>query len=212
MVLGHYERLVASVLDQHRDDVSASTSRPSRMLRLVLAAVCVVSLGAWWLAGGTFIGARGARVGTVVRIGEDASFGFPLSADGGGAWLQSVTGQVTPDATVEWSVYQGTGSLGFGTWHGPLAPTWAVRPVDGAHVNPNKARGTWVIATVRSSTPGVYRVSHVSVTYQSGWRTRLEGSSFVGCVLVVPANTSMDELSASNDPLWQEYKACPTGG
>ena len=121
-------------------------------------------------------------------------------------------GQVTPAATVEWSVYQAAGTTGFGTWHGPLAPTWSVQPVDGAHVGQDKARETWIIATVRSSTPGVYRVSHITVTYDSGWRTRHEGSSFVGCVLVVPANTSADSLRASNDPLWQEYVACPTGG
>jgi hypothetical protein len=84
--------------------------------------------------------------------------------------------------------------------------------VDGAHVSHDRTRETWIIATVRSLTPGVYRLSHVSVTYQSGWRTRHEGSSFIGCVLVVPANTSADSLRASNDPLWQEYEACPTGG
>jgi hypothetical protein len=115
MVLGHYERVVASVLDQHRDDVSSSTSRPSRVVRLVFAVVLVVSLSVWWLAGGTFIGARGALVGTVVGSGEDASFGFPLSADGGGARLQSVSGQVTPAATVEW--FRVPGDRESGIWY-----------------------------------------------------------------------------------------------
>ncbi len=203
---------MTSTVDTRIDAVSSSASRRPRLVRLVVVAVLALSLSVWWLAGGTFIGTSGNRVGTVVAVGEDASFGFPLSADGGGARLQSVSGQVSPAATVEWTVYQASASSGFGTWHGPLAPTWPVTPVDGAHVSHDTSSATWIIATVRSSTPGVYRLSHVTVTYRSGWRTRHESSAFVGCVLVAPANTSVDSLRASNDPLWQDYEACSNGG
>jgi hypothetical protein len=102
----------------------------------VLIVVLVGLLAVWWSAGGTFVGApQGNIVGVAVGSGEDASFGFPLSADGGGAKLRSVSAQVTPDATVEWSVYQQEpGAGGFGSWHGSLEPTWQVAAVDGTRV------------------------------------------------------------------------------
>lgn len=205
--------MTLSTLEPTRDDVSSSAARPTRLVGLAVAVVLVVASGVWWFGGGTFVGApQGIIVGIAAQRGEDASFGLPLSADGSDARLRSVTARVTPNATVEWSVYQGTGSTGFGTWRGALAPTWPIVPVDGARVSDDEAGATWVVATVRSATPGVYRVWDITLTYQSGWRTRDEESAFVGCVLVSPADRSTDELRASNDPLWQEYEACSTGG
>lgn len=210
--IGHCDR-VAATLEHRSESASSATSKSWHIGRIALAVVLLVSLGAWWFAGGTFIGApQGNRVGVAVRNGEDASFGFQLSADGDDAQLRSVSARVTPTATVEWSVYQATEGAGFGTWHGPLAPTWRVVPVDGAHVSQDAERSTWIIATVRSSKPGVYRISNITVRYQSGWRTRTERSGFTSCVLVAPANRSVDELLATDDPLWREYQACTTDG
>lgn len=211
---GHSERVTTSTLEQRSESAASARSRPSRIGRLVVIVALVGLLAVWWFAGGTFVGApKGNIVGVAVEGGEDASFGFPLSADGGGAQLRSVSAQVMPEATVEWSAYQQeTGAAGFGSWHGPLEPTWQVGAVDGTHVSQDAALPTWLIATVRSSTPGVFRVSNIAVAYQSGWRTRNEESAFVGCVLVAPAGRSTDDLRASNDPLWQEYEACWTGG
>ncbi len=205
------ERVVASLLERPSDVVSSSALRSPRVVWFAMAVVLVSAVVVWWFAGGTSIRRpQGNLVGVAVQSGEEASFGFALSADGSDAQLRSVNARVTPDATVEWSVYQGTGGTGFGTWHGPLAPTWPVVPVDGARVSEDETRATWVIATVRSTTPGVYRVSNITATYQSGWRTRDEDSGFVGCLLVAPADRSTDELRASDDPLWQEYEACST--
>ena len=206
--------MAATTLEDHSESITSPVSEPSRIKRLVPIVVVLCVLAIWWFTEGTFIeGPDGIVVGVAVASGEDASFGFPLSADGGGAELRSVSSRVTPPATVEWSVYQqAAGRPGFGSWHGPLDPTWPVEPVDGARVSQNDALATWLVATVRSSTPGVYRVSDIAVEYQSGWRPRNENSAFVGCVLVAPAGRSTDDLRASSDPLWKDYETCSTDG
>ncbi len=212
-MLRQSERVVTSILDRRLDPPGTPTKRSSRVVWLASVVVVVFLLSLWWLAGGTFVGApTGDSVGVAAQVGEDASFGFQVSADGSDARLQSVSARVAPAATVEWSVYQSIESTGFGTWRGPLAPTWPVEGLKGARVSEDDVRATWVVATVQSTTPGVYRVSDITIEYRSGWRSRSEESGFVGCVLVAPGDWSVDELRTSNDPLWQEYEACWASG
>jgi len=149
-----------------------------------------------------------------VPEGQDASFGIIAEKDDGGrVWLDSVSANLSAGATITWSVYQAApGALGFGTWHGPLQPRWPTVPLAGydrvSHGDTQVNGGTWIVGTVHADSPGVYRVSGVSIRYHSGWRSRSASTQTWACVIVYPDGSSATDFLASADPLVAEYNDC----
>jgi hypothetical protein len=198
------------------EEIVPSSTAMKRSTALVLGLVVLV-IGAavvWWSVGGTRLAAAGAGYGVAVPVGQDASFGVIAQTDDGGrVRLDSVGAKVSAGATITWSVYQSAPSaLGFGTWHGPLEPTWPTVRVAGydhvSHGDRLVNGGTWIVGTVHADSPGVYRVTDVSVRYHSGWRGLSASTQTTACVLVYPAGSSVTAFLASADPLVAEYDDC----
>lgn len=187
-------------------------SAPQRMKPLIAAIVLVVPMmlgGIWWFHGGEFVSAmQGLTVGMAGDVGEQFSIGVIVRADREGATLRNATAHVPDELNVTWSVYQGKNGNGFGTAKGPLEPTWPVDPIRGHRISPDLEDTTFLIATVTGTEPGVYRLSGITVDYQSGWRHRSVDSSYVACFLVLAPGQTSGELELSDSPLWQQYQAC----
>jgi hypothetical protein len=183
----------------------------------VFAVLMLVLGSVWWFRGGSHLSASGAGYGVPVPVGVDASFGILAFTDSpGDVRLDSVSAKLSPGATVTWSIYQALGAgNGFGTWQGPLAPRWPTSPLAGFHDvtagDPSVEGSTWIIGTVSATTPGVYRLSDVEITYHSGWRTRTTSAHTSACVLAYPASTSYQDLVAVADPLVANYEECNGG-
>lgn len=121
--------------------------------------------------------------------GTEFSFGIYLTTTGGGSvTLDHASANALPGATVTWAVYRAEpGAIGFGAWRGPLEPEWNISPVNGYRVDqpahhPERG-GTWLIASIKANQPGVYHLTDVTITYQSGPRTRRVNSNADACVL-----------------------------
>jgi hypothetical protein len=210
-------RYVVDVMESTLSEEIVPSSTTKKRLTALAAGLVVLVIGTtvvWWMFGGTRLAARGAGYGVVVPPGQDASFGVIAQTDDGGrVRLDSVGAKVSAGATITWSVYQAApGALGFGTWHGPLEPTWRTVRVAGydhvTHGDTHVNGGTWIVGTVHADSPGVYRVSDVSVRYHSGWRGLSTSTHTTACVLVYPAGSSVTAFLASADPLVTEYNDC----
>ena len=119
---------------------------------------------------------------------------------------------MTPTAPIQWSTYRAVNGQGFGSWLGPLEPTWAIEPVDGTTIEVDLLSATFAIGTLQTTAPGVYRVSNIAVHYDTGIRSRTADSLSVVCVLVTPPGSSSVDLETANDVLWQRYLECNSGG
>jgi hypothetical protein len=208
---------VADVIESTTSEPIVPSSTVLRRRRVLVVSVVLLAIGAavvWWSYGGTRLTAAGARYGVPVPEGQDASFGIIAQTDDGGrVRLDSVSANVSAGATITWSVYQAApGALGFGAWHGPLLPRWPTVPVAGydrvSTGDTNVKGGTWIVGTVDATSPGVYRVTDVSVHYHSGWRGLSASTRTTACVLVYPAGSSVTAFLASADPLVAEYNDC----
>jgi hypothetical protein len=186
---------------------------PSRHTKPLIAAVAAVvfllASGIWWFHGGEFVSATGGvTVGMTGEVGEQFSIGVIVRADGEGATLRNATAHAPSELNVTWSVYQGKNGNGFGTAKGPLEPTWPVEPMPGHRISPNLEDTTFLIATVTGTKPGVYRLSGITVDYQSGWRHRSVDGTYVACFLVLAPGQTSEQLELANGPLWQQFQAC----
>ena len=125
--------------------------------------------------------------------------------------MRRVTADVPEGAKVTWSVYQGKNGHGFGTAKGALEPTWPVESVSGHAISADVDDTTFLIATITATRPGMYRLSGITVEYQSGWRHRTVDSGYSACFLVTSPGQTYQELEAADTPDWQRYSACNGG-
>jgi hypothetical protein len=153
--------------------------------------VAIIAGGLWWLHGGTRLQGSGGYSG-VVRADEQLSVGIQLvTTSGSSVVLDSVSASNPNGAQVTWSIYRNdAGHDGFGSVLGPLGPEWPTSAVHGYRVSRpfgHPERGaTWLVASVRASRPGVYRVSNIKIKYRSGVRVRRSDTHAFVCVLVAP--------------------------
>jgi hypothetical protein len=204
--------------------------RRSRITALVVvvAMALIVGVGAeWWVRGGTFLDANGAGYSGVAAPNQLFSVGIDLETHAGtGVTLDRVSATEDPaGAQVTWSIYKNSANHeGFGSWLGALRPRWPTVAVHGDRVAQPASRSdrgeTWLVASMRSSRPGVYHLTNITVTYHSGPRTRHTAANSDVCILVYPRaqrlrieqqvdtfkpnETSLDAV----DPLVAEYERC----
>ncbi len=179
-----------------------------------------------WFRGGTFLRAAGAGYGGPVAVGEAFSFGIDLTtASGPSVVLDHVSAKSSRGSEISWSVYRTPpGGMGFGSVHGPLAPQWPTRPVDGYRIvqprNEPERGATWLVGTLVVHRPGVYRVDDITISYHSGRRKRTTVGNAWSCVLVYADGQKQAILEAIDafepdvtnpetvDPLVAQYETC----
>jgi hypothetical protein len=183
------ERPVPSFTDDRQQRPYLALSA-AFLVAVLLVGVVVASL--WWFRGGTFLHAQGGGYGGVGTTNQQYSYGIDLTTVSGPSLvLQRASASYPAGLRVRWSIYRnGPRELGFGSWHGPLEPKWPTSPVAGyrlAQAVGHPERGaTWLVASITASRPGLYHVSHITITYRSGRRVRHANASADICVLVAP--------------------------
>lgn len=201
--------------------------RPHWLLALtVLLAAAVVALGLWWWRGGTYLKASGVGLGAPVAVGDPLSMGIDLvTSSGPSVVLASATTPGIAGLRVSWSVFRnGPHQPGFGSWVGPLAPTYPTVPVHGFVVaqpaNHPERGATWLVMTVLASRPGVYHLDRIDIRYHSGGRARHASGNADLCLLAYPASDKTRLLAqvtafqprvtpaSALDPLVAKFEAC----
>ena len=222
------------------DEVTAGTyrwPRPARNRRVarwvcvgigVAMSVALLVVGlVWWYSGGTFLHASGGGYGQLGVVDQQYSFGIQLeTASGPSVRLDGVSASFPKDLQVSWSVYRNRpDEMGFGMWQRALGPRWPTEAVQSYRVaqpwgHPERG-GTWLVGSVRATRPGVYHVSHITISYRSGMRKRRVSAGGTDmCLLAArPADLArisrqvdafVPEVTASEsvDPLVAQYEGC----
>lgn len=210
------------VIEGERHDATPPASRTrhgrSAVAAVVVAAVValvVVAGLAWWNEGGTHLVVAGGGFGMTAPVGDDLSIGLQATKDDGGpVVLDSVSATVSSGAQVTWSVYQAApGAQGLGSVAGPLTPRWPTVALDGYHrvATSDIARegSTWIVGTLHTDAPGVYRLLNITIRYHSGRRHRTTTASGTSlCALSFPASFDWESFQRTNDPLLAMFDQC----
>jgi hypothetical protein len=201
-------------------------SRRARLLLVLIVVAAIVALATWWSNGGTYLSANGGGIGAPAPVGEPESVGIDLvTSSGPSVMLDAATAPGVAGVRVSWSVYRNRPhQAGFGSWLGPLAPTYSTAPVRGYRVaqpadHPERG-ATWLVMTVVASRPGVYHIHRINISYHSGLRSRHTTGNVDLCLLAYPPADKtriLTEVAAFQpavtsaaplDPLVAQYESC----